>query len=1417
MGVGVVEVDETLVGQPSAETEGSMLQIIILICLLITEAAFAQQVPNPTPDVRTGFYRGQLVTYEVIDGLAIWDGDIIIGTEQELLSGPPSSTAKPPYRRDLSSVAQQERLWPGGVIPYAIDPGLENPNIQIAIKHWEENTLIRFIERTNQENWVYFTPVERGNYICASGLGMVGGKQEILFRKSCGVGTIIHEIGHTVGLSHEHQRNDRDCCLWMRPHATPAFAYEKVGPGVVDSGPYDYGSVMHYSWHGPIKTIPPGIRMGDGGQHVRGIKSGGRGLSPADIDGVSRLYGVIPSETTITTNLAGLEIEVDGVIYKAPHSFDWSPGSIHTITVPSPQKHPGYENFIGLDVDDYFRYLFANWSDGGAQSHTVAASPANTVFIANFIVQYKPTVAAHPVDSGIVHLEPRSLDGFYTGYSFVTATAKPADGFSFERWGRPERENALHSLNPVRESPFIVFLYGNAMFTQLPLTTIETTAQATSTPLFNHIVMVDGRQAQLPTSFSWEPGSKHVLDGQFFTPPDIIFNRWSDGGDTRHEITVPEQPSTITAIFDKTHYLKIEKPIGRGSVTVSLESPNGYHEDSSTVQLTAVPSRDYEFVSWLDDLQGSQNPQSLLMDSFKRVTAVFGHSVKDGPPRLVDGETHYLNFGQGQYWVFVPPKATRLEIHLVNYRLNSPVALYVSRGRWPPTINSQYSSETQDRAQSIVITPDSSPPLQEGLYFINVRGSEFPLLGKITASVTVPDAKIEANVPHFDYPVSLIVTRVGEGAGTQILEVRNSGKGTLNYRLSTDQPWLSVYPNQGSVMDETDTLEIHANPGGMEVGAFEGFITISEQESISGSAPAASVKVPVTLVFLPREEPITPPHPTGPAATLPGKPPAPTVSTSTPYSLTVEWAEPENTGTAITDYDVQYREVGSGSFTDAQHEGTGLRAALTGLSPDTVYEVQVRATNATGTGAWSESGEGRTSPLQTGDRTYYFPHLAVGASWQTTITYINYSAEEVSCRTDFLSDQGSPLMVSFADRGTVVSRTDVLPPGGSVHQETDVELSAPLAPGWALANCSGPVQASLLFRQHSSEGVPIAEGGVNAATVPATRFVTFAEQGEGKNGTGVAYANPSDTAALVTFTARDADGEVLAIEDLMLPPNGHDAQNMPTLFDLSSFTGSIEVTSTEPIVSLSLNFEADPVFSSLPPGELDASAQGSTTYYFPHLAVGASWQTTITYINFSSQEVTCQTDFLSDQGTPLMVSFAGLGTVDSRTDVLPPGGSVHQETDVALSAPLAPGWARATCSGSVKASLLYRLHNSEGAPTAEAGVNAAAVPATRFVTFAEQGEGQFGTGVAYANPSATSAHVTFTARDTAGEVLASVDRTLLPEGHDAHGMAELFDLTSFTGSIEVTSTEPIVSLSLNFEADPVFSSLPPGELDASVQ
>ena len=163
----------------------------------------------------------------------------------------------------------------------------------------------------------------------------------------------------------------------------------------------------------------------------------------------------------------------------------------------------------------------------------------------------------------------------------------------------------------------------------------------------------------------------------------------------------------------------------------------------------------------------------------------------------------------------------------------------------------------------------------------------------------------------------------------------------------------------------------------------------------------------------------------------------------------------------------------------------------------------------------------------------------------------------------------------------------MLPPGGAVHEETNVELSVPAAAGWARATCTGPVKASLLFRFYSSAGVPTREAAINTATIPARRFVTFAEQGEGQPGTAVAYANPSDTAALMTFTVRDAAGEILDSFDQTLLARGHGAQNMEGLFDLTSFSGSLEITSTAPIVTLSLNAEAAPVFSSLLPGELE--------------------------------------------------------------------------------------------------------------------------------------------------------------------------------------------------------------------------------------
>ena len=90
-------------------------------------------------------------------------------------------------------------------------------------------------------------------------------------------------------------------------------------------------------------------------------------------------------------------------------------------------------------------------------------------------------------------------------------------------------------------------------------------------------------------------------------------------------------------------------------------------------------------------------------------------------------------------------------------------------------------------------------------------------------------------------------------------------------------------------------------------------------------------------------------------------PVAVTVAFEPPTSLRVSWEAPDNSGRpAITDYDVRYRVAGSDTFSDAAHDGTGLSTTLTNLIANTIYEVQVRASNDEGAGPWSPAVRGST-------------------------------------------------------------------------------------------------------------------------------------------------------------------------------------------------------------------------------------------------------------------------------------------------------------------------------------------------------------------------------------------------------------------------------------------------------------------------
>ncbi|WP_159425057.1 M12 family metallopeptidase [Streptomyces sp. TLI_053] len=199
-------------------------------------------------------------------------------------------------RRSLGRSKTSYR-WKQGVVPYLIDAGLsrdQQNDIRAAMAHWERKTPIRFVERAvgnarKYPDYVAFQPSKDGG--CGSVVGRTGGQQGVYVPDWCGATDLIHEIGHTVGLMHEHSRPDRDKYVTvsfenMAASAKPNFQIRKES---TFGTAYDFASIMHYgataaSKNGkntitPKQKLPAGVVMG-----------AAKELSAGDIAGVKAMY-----------------------------------------------------------------------------------------------------------------------------------------------------------------------------------------------------------------------------------------------------------------------------------------------------------------------------------------------------------------------------------------------------------------------------------------------------------------------------------------------------------------------------------------------------------------------------------------------------------------------------------------------------------------------------------------------------------------------------------------------------------------------------------------------------------------------------------------------------------------------------------------------------------------------------------------------------------------------------------------------------------------------------------------------------------------------------------------------------------------------------------------------------------------------
>jgi hypothetical protein len=258
-------------------------------------------------ELRSGYVIGRdrrprPIEFEVHHGLAIVEGDIILGRADEVARSAQDARLRATDGPNLGVAidgAVRRFFEPGvpgyGVVFYAIDPALTDPaRVRNAIALVEAaNTGVFFYPRVAEPDYLSFVPSDG----CASFVGRIGGAQSVFLAPACTTGNAAHEILHALGMYHEQSRCDRDAfveVLFANIQSGRASNFDRLCDGVTDYDAYAEGSIMHYPPNAFSANGLPTLRSRRGLDALMGQRDN---LSATDVATIRALYlpsGVVP-------------------------------------------------------------------------------------------------------------------------------------------------------------------------------------------------------------------------------------------------------------------------------------------------------------------------------------------------------------------------------------------------------------------------------------------------------------------------------------------------------------------------------------------------------------------------------------------------------------------------------------------------------------------------------------------------------------------------------------------------------------------------------------------------------------------------------------------------------------------------------------------------------------------------------------------------------------------------------------------------------------------------------------------------------------------------------------------------------------------------------------------------------------------
>lgn len=216
---------------------------LVLIGFVLTaiqvSAARADQVSRTAP----AFEHAEAVLFDA--------QSVMVNGHVQLIEG--DVLTRPRSMQRGIGVSAGMAVWEDGIVPYYIDPALQPFVIETvykAVDTWNDVAGISLVEINPDDvgspvDYLHFTPANG----CASWIGRQGGAQPVWTAPSCSAGSMMHEIGHALGLEHEHTRPDRDqyiTIVWQNIDVEKVRNFDITDTNKQNYGPYDYASIMHY-------------------------------------------------------------------------------------------------------------------------------------------------------------------------------------------------------------------------------------------------------------------------------------------------------------------------------------------------------------------------------------------------------------------------------------------------------------------------------------------------------------------------------------------------------------------------------------------------------------------------------------------------------------------------------------------------------------------------------------------------------------------------------------------------------------------------------------------------------------------------------------------------------------------------------------------------------------------------------------------------------------------------------------------------------------------------------------------------------------------------------------------------------------------------------------------------------------------